>query len=108
MTEAGEHLVVMTTWPDSDAAREAAAGWVEQGLAACVNVLPAMTSIYRWKNEIESGTEHLLLLKTRRAVLPRLEAAIREGHPYELPEIVALPIVGGSVDYLGWIDSCTR
>jgi periplasmic divalent cation tolerance protein len=108
VTEAGDHLIVLTTWPEQDAARQAATRWVELGLAACVNVLPAMTSIYPWKGKIESGTEHLLVIKTTRNVLPRLQSAIREHHPYELPEIIALPIVAGLPEYLRWIDSCTR
>lgn len=108
MSETGEPLVVLTTWPEQEAAREAATLWIEQGLAACVNLLPTMTSIYAWQGRIESGSEHLLLIKTTRGVLSRLQQAIRDSHPYELPEIIALPIVAGLPDYLEWIDSCTR
>jgi periplasmic divalent cation tolerance protein len=108
VSEANGYLVVLTTWPEEGAAREAAGQWVQQGLAACVNVMPMMTSIYPWKGEIETGTEHLLLIKTRRSVYPRLEAAIQQSHPYELPEILALPAVAGLSGYLQWIDECTQ
>lgn len=108
VSEADEYLVVLTTWPDQDAAFQAAGQWVQEGLAACVNVLPMMTSIYPWKGEVETGNEHLMLVKTSRRAFPRLQSAIQDSHPYELPEIVAVPIVAGLPGYLQWIDECTR
>ena len=96
-------LLVFTNLPDRDAALELARGLVERRLAACVNVLDGCTSVYRWKGEIEEADEVPVLVKTRTARYEELEAAIRELHPYELPEIVAVPVVRGLPDYLDWV-----
>jgi len=80
---------------------------VEERLAACANVLDGMTSIYRWEGAIQRDDEAVLILKTRAGLLVRVEARIRELHPYELPCIVAWPIAGGSAAYLAWIASET-
>jgi periplasmic divalent cation tolerance protein len=79
---------------------------VERRLAACVNIAPGLTSVYLWEGRIERAEEHLLLIKTGVSAYDGLEAAIREHHPYELPEIVAVPIERGSRDYLQWITEC--
>ena len=101
---ASDHFViVLTTLPiDSDAERFASQ-LVEEKLAACVSVLPAMRSIYRWKGAVERADERQLLLKTSSTRLAALEAAIRARHPYEVPEFVVIPITGGSADYLSWL-----
>jgi periplasmic divalent cation tolerance protein len=73
-------------------------------MAACINILPRMTSIYSWKGKIEEGQEHLLMIKTRAERYAAIEQAIRAQHPYELPEIIATPISHGLPEYLNWID----
>jgi periplasmic divalent cation tolerance protein len=81
---------------------------VERGLAACVQVLPAMTSIYRWQDHIERASETLLLVKTTRERYAEVEAAIKEHHHYQTPEILALPVEASSADYLGWLLSSVK
>ncbi|AVR90153.1 divalent-cation tolerance protein CutA [Thauera aromatica] len=96
-------LIVLTTLPDPAAAQALAATLIEDGLAACVNVLAPCTSVYRWQGKIETATETPLLIKTTAAVYPALEAAIGARHPYELPEIVAVPVERGLPAYLDWV-----
>ena len=103
-----ETLLVITTMPDQDAAERLAGTLVETGLAACVNIGAAVTSIYRWDNRLQRGTELMLTIKTTRARYPALEQAIVDGHPYELPEVIAVPITAGLADYLAWIEACTK
>lgn len=97
------HLIVMTTLPEMEAAQDFARQLIEQSLAACVNVLPKMVSIYRWKQNIEHGDEHQLIMKTTEECYPQLEEFIRQHHPYELPEIIAIPVSAGLPDYLQWV-----
>lgn len=96
-------LLVFTTLPDAAAAQAMARLLVEQRLAACVSVLPAAQSCYRWQRQVEEATEIPLLIKTTTARYAALEASIRAQHPYELPEIVAVPVAAGLPDYLSWI-----
>ena len=96
-------VLVVTNLPDREAALRLARGLVEERLAACVNVLGGCTSVYRWDGAIEEAAEVPVFIKTRAARFPELEARIRELHPYELPEIIAVPIVHGLPDYLEWI-----
>ena len=98
-----ETLLVFTNLPDRDAALVLARALVERRLAACVNVLGACTSVYRWQGDMEESAEVPVLLKTRATRYAEVEAAIRELHPYELPEIVAVPIVRGLPEYLDWV-----
>ncbi|AOU97032.1 hypothetical protein BI364_02555 [Acidihalobacter yilgarnensis] len=100
-------LLVLTTHPEIEGAERLAAKLVREGLAACVNVLPAMHSFYVWEGRETSGTEHLLVIKTQDARYPQVEAAILDAHPYELPEIIATPISRGLPGYLNWIESRT-
>ena len=102
-----ETLLVLTNLPDRDAAVKLAHGLVERRLAACVNVLAACTSIYRWKGAIENAQEVPVLIKTRSALYDELEAAIKELHPYEVPEIIAVPVVRGLEEYLAWVGEGT-
>jgi periplasmic divalent cation tolerance protein len=95
-------VVLTTLGADADAAALART-LVGEGLAACVNVLPAMTSIYRWKGAVEEDREQQLVIKTSRAAVPALETRLRQLHPYELPEFLVLA-ASGSDAYLGWID----
>lgn len=96
-------LVVLTTLPDQETARSLARRLVEARLAACVNILAPCESVYRWQGALQQDGEIPLVIKTRAEHYPRLETFIRENHPYELPEIVAVEIAAGLPAYLGWI-----
>ena len=96
-------LLVLTNLPDQASARALATTLVSERLAACVNLLAPCRSIYRWQGAIESAEEVPLLIKTTTERYPALEAAIRAGHPYELPEIIAVPIDHGLPEYLAWV-----
>ena len=102
-----EALVVLTTLPDRGAATTLARALVERRLAACVNVLAECTSIYRWQGAVEDAQEVPLLIKTRALLYDQLQAAIQELHPYELPEIIAVPVAQGSDEYLQWVGEST-
>ena len=101
--------VVLVNAPAADAARIARA-LVEQRLAACVNVVPGVTSFYRWEGAIHEDAESTLIIKTRRELLPELTAAIKTLHPYTLPEVLALPasVMRSSREYLNWVIQETR
>ena len=103
-----EALLVMTTMPDEDSAKALAEQLVERGLAACVNVGPPATSIYRWEGRVRQDAERLLTIKTSVDGYAALEDAIVERHPYELPEVIAVPISHGLSAYLAWIEQCTK
>lgn len=96
--------IVFNTCPDADNAQRIAEALVERNLAACVNIVPGLRSVYRWKGKRESAEELLLIIKARAADYAKLETAIRELHPYELPEIVAVSIETGLPAYLQWIE----
>lgn len=98
-----EPLLVITNCPDEESANAIALALVEAKLAACVNILPRVQSIYRWQGVVESATEVPLLIKSTAANFPALEGAIKQRHPYELPEIIALPITQGLPAYLNWL-----
>jgi periplasmic divalent cation tolerance protein len=100
-----DHLLVRCTCPDAATAERLAALLVDQRLAACVNILPGLTSVYRWKGVLERDSEVLLLAKSRADRYPALEAALVEHHPYELPEVVAVSVNQGLDGYLAWLDS---
>lgn len=101
-------LVVITNLPDRAAAEKLADELVAKRLAACVNILAPCRSVYRWKGATQHDDEHPMLIKTTRERYPALEAAIRAGHPYELPEIVALDVERGLPAYLQWVADETR
>jgi periplasmic divalent cation tolerance protein len=96
-------IVVLTNLPDRASALKLAGVLIDQRLAACVNVLAECTSVYRWQDKVEKASEVPLLIKTTATTYPRLEAAIRASHPYELPEIIGVPVVAGLAPYLDWI-----
>jgi periplasmic divalent cation tolerance protein len=100
-------LVVLTNVPDRAAAEKLARGLVDRRLAACVNMLAPCRSFFRWEGAVQEDDEVPLLIKTTRARYPALEAAIREAHPSELPEIVAVPVECGLAAYLEWVDAET-
>jgi periplasmic divalent cation tolerance protein len=103
-----DHLLVITTVPDAATAETLATRLVDRGLAACVNIGAPVTSIYRWEDGTQRDTELMLTIKTTRARYAGVEAAIADGHPYELPEIIAVPITDGLTGYLAWIEACTN
>ena len=100
-------LLVVTNCPDDAAADRIALALVEQRLAACVNRLASVESVYRWRGRVERATEVPLLIKTTRERYGELEQAIRQMHPYDVPEIIALPIELGHAAYLRWISEQT-
>ncbi len=100
------HHLIYCTCPNADVAARIARHLVSERLAACVNILPGVCSVYQWQGEIETAEEHLLLIKSPQAGYVAIEAAIKALHPYEIPEIIAVSIENGSADYLQWIDSC--
>jgi periplasmic divalent cation tolerance protein len=107
MTRASAVVVLMTAGSRREAERIAAA-LVEERLAACVNVVAGVTSIYRWRGAVERGREVLLVAKTRRALIPRLTVRVQALHAYDVPEVIALPIVAGAEPYLEWVVAETR
>src|SRR5204863_6030690 len=98
-----EGIVIITTTETQKDGEWLAHLLVERELAACVQVLPQMTSIYRWQDHVERATETLLLIKTTRALYDAVESAIKTHHHYQTPEIIALPIAVGSTNYLAWL-----
>lgn len=101
------HIVVFVTFPSADAASQAGKKAVEEGLAACCNIVVAVRSIYMWKGKLCDEKEALAVFKTRMALFDSLEKRIKELHSYEVPEIIAVSIDAGSAPYLGWIDENT-
>ena len=99
-----EHLLVLTTVGNEEDALFLARALVERRLAACVNVLPSVRSLYRFRGVLEDENEHLLVIKTRADRYDALAAAVEELHPYEVPELVAMPIVRGAERYLAWVN----
>jgi periplasmic divalent cation tolerance protein len=99
-----DKIVVLSSCQSQAEAARIARALVEQRLAACVNILPRARSIYRWKNAIEDTPEFMLLIKTRRDLFDSLRTALAKIHSYEVPEVIAIPIVDGSVPYLAWLD----
>ncbi len=102
-----ETLLVLTNLPDADSAGRVARMLIDRRLAACVNILAPCTSVYRWQDAIETAAEVPVLIKTTLARYPELQAALTEAHPYELPEIVAVPLHEGLPAYLAWIGAET-
>lgn len=100
--------LVLVMAPDAEAAGELARRLVEERLAACGNIVPAVRSIYRWQGSVQDENEALLLLKTTRLLLAELSARVRELHPYEVPEVIAVPVVAGLDEYLTWVRASTR
>jgi periplasmic divalent cation tolerance protein len=99
-----DKIVVLTTCSSKKQAKQIAQHLIETQVAACVNILPAARSFYRWKGKVEEAEERMLLIKSRRDLFESLRAAIEKLHAYEVPEIIALPVVEGSTPYLAWLD----
>ncbi len=102
-----EHVVILSTAPDGDVARALADRLVGARLAACVNILPGITSVYRWQGAVEAQAERLLVIKTRAALADDVVRALVEAHPYEVPEALVLPVAGGHEPYLRWLSAST-
>jgi periplasmic divalent cation tolerance protein len=98
-----EYQLVLTTCPDTEVAERLAQVLVQEGLAACVNILPIAKSVYLWKGQVESAAEQLLIIKSMTDAYSSIQKRIRELHPYELPEVIAVPVADGLPDYLAWI-----
>lgn len=98
----------MTTLPDMETARNIAHRLLEQNFAACISILPAMTSVYVWNGEVCESNEHLLLIKTTTTQYEKIEVLLRTQHPYDLPEIIATEITQGLPEYLRWINESTQ
>ncbi len=103
-----EEIVVLITSASMEEAELIASTLVEQGLAACANIVPKITSIFIWKGETCKEEEVLILLKSRKALFETLSETIQKMHSYSVPEIIALPIIAGSDDYLQWINNNTQ
>ena len=103
-----EVRIVLTTASSSEEARKIAHALVERRLAACVNIVPGIESVYRWQGKIETAAECLLVIKTQAALFDRVRDAIGELHSYDLPECVMLEITAGSEKYLSWIQENAR
>lgn len=108
MSTTAEFALVLTTIPGDSDGTALAKALVDERLAACVNVLPPMTSIYRWQDAVETASERQLLIKTLVAKVPAVQQRVKELHSYELPEFLVLSVAGGSQAYLSWLrESCT-
>ncbi len=108
MTDEKAPVLATISAPGAEAAESIARSLVEKRLAACVQIVDPIRSIYRWQGKIEEETEVLLLLKSRRDLLPSIAGLLDELHPYDVPELIATPIVGGSTAYLSWLEEAVR
>lgn len=100
------HQLLLCTCPDQKSAEDIAGHLINLNLAACVNVIAGVTSIYKWQGQLEKSQEHLLLIKSHHDQYSAIENKIKLLHPYELPEIIAVPIERGLPEYLQWINQC--
>ena len=101
-------IAILCTCPDNNTAKELATKLVAAKLAACVNIIPGIESIYIWEEKLETNKEQLLIIKTTQAAYIKVEELIKENHPYTCPEIIALPIESGSKEYLNWVTQAVR
>ncbi len=107
-TEEQQFQLVLCTSPSEENAVSIAENIVAQRLAACVNVMPPVYSVYQWQDNVESARENMLLIKTSKDKYPALEKVIKSLHPYEVPEIIALDINSGLPEYLGWLENSIK
>lgn len=98
------YLVALVTVPSIEVGRDIARGLLDHKLAACVNIVPSISSIYTWEGEVCVDEELLLIIKTTESAFDELVSAVKDIHPYDVPEIIALPLAAGSKDYLQWIE----
>ncbi len=107
MEESG-YTVVFITAPTTKEAQELSRRLLEEKKAACVSMVHGVISSYWWQNKIETGAESLLIVKTRAALVPQVIDLVKSRHSYQVPEIIALPVIGGNPDYLKWIDESVK
>ena len=100
------HQIIFCTCPDQKSAEDIAGRLINQKIAACVNIVPGITSVYEWQGKVETSQEHLLLIKSHIDKYEAIESIVTSHHPYELPEIIAVPIERGLPEYLQWINTC--
>ncbi|EIJ43424.1 uncharacterized protein involved in tolerance to divalent cations [Beggiatoa alba B18LD] len=105
--ETREHVILLSTCPTMEVAQSIATTLVEERLVACVNIFPALQSVYLWDGTVQQETEVLLMMKTRRFLYAQVEQVLQALHPYEVPELIMLPIVAGLPSYLQWINEVT-
>jgi periplasmic divalent cation tolerance protein len=103
-----DKVVVLITASSEEEAHKIAELLVNEKKAACVNILPGVDSLFRWKDKLESARESLLLVKTKALLFPEIVELVERTHSYEVPEIIVLPIIAGSEDYLEWLDTACR
>jgi len=103
-----DKLLILTTPGSESEAKQIATTLVERGLAACVNIVPRVASVYRWRGKVEAAEEFVLIIKTVKAQQEQVQSAIRELHSYELPECIAIAVEGGSTEYLEWITDSVK
>jgi periplasmic divalent cation tolerance protein len=103
-----DKIVVLITTSSEEEARKIAKLLVNQRKAACVNIISRVDSLFWWKDKLDSARESLLLVKTKASLFPEIISLVKEIHSYEVPEIIALPIIAGSEDYLKWLDTACR
>ena len=108
MTDNTKSILVLCTFPDPAFAKNIAERLVNEKLAACVNVITGVQSIFRWQGKIDNANENILVIKTKDNLYNELEERIKELHPYELPEIIAVPIERGLTEYLNWVSENTK
>ncbi|EOA27976.1 hypothetical protein CARUB_v10024149mg [Capsella rubella] len=101
-------IVVYVTVPNREAGKKLANSIVQEKLAACVNIVPGVESVYEWEGKVQSDSEELLIIKTRQSLLESLTEHVKANHEYDVPEVIALPITGGSDKYLEWLKNSTR
>nr|XP_016482037.1 PREDICTED: protein CutA, chloroplastic-like [Nicotiana tabacum] len=101
-------IVVYVTVPNKELGKKLAGSIVKEKLAACVNRVPGVESVYEWEGEVQTDSEELLIIKTRESLLEALTEHVKANHEYDVPEVIAMPIVGGSPQYLEWLKNSTR
>jgi len=101
-------IIVLITAGNEEEAHKIARLLINEKKAACVNIVPRVGSLFRWKGKVDSARENLLLVKSRASLLSEIISLVKEVHSYEVPEIIALPIIGGSEEYLKWLDSACQ
>ena len=108
MTNNEKSILVLSTFPASISVKDIAEILVNEKLAACVNIIPEVQSVFRWENKVDNAPENILIIKTTLNLYDILESRIKELHPYELPEIIAVPIERGLTEYLNWVSENTK
>jgi len=107
-TKGTDRIIVLITSGNEEEAHKIAESLVNEKKAACVNIVPGVDSLFWWEGKLDSARESLLLVKTKASLFPELVEMVKRMHRYEVPEIIALPVIGGSEDYLKWLDSACR